>query len=158
MFFLFPVLVTPMIILMLFENQTPCLCIFFQKHRKPAVQLTVKRESGKFICLSENCGKVFTSSMLLLFHQFSDKHLGLLCCVCNKTFSFQQTLRRHIKSAHLQEQHVCSQCPDQRSYTRRDKLNAHQLKYHGMIMCDKCGAGFSETKWLKDHITKYHAN
>ena len=118
----------------------------------------VKQENGKFICQYRYCGRQFASSMLLLFHQFADQHLDLLCCVCNKTFNFKHHLKRHIKSAHLQEQHICTQCPDRRSFTRKDKLNAHQLKQHGMIVCDQCGAGFSEGKWLRDHVSKYHAN
>ena len=132
--------------------------LHFQKQQRATFTQVLKQEDGKYFCPRGNCGKEFTSAMFLILHQLADKHLDRLCCVCNKTFSQKHHLRRHIKSVHLQEQHVCSQCPDQRSFTRTDALYAHQLMHHGMIICNYCGAGFGEAKWLKDHVSKYHAN
>ena len=116
----------------------------------------VKVENGKFTCCSGDCREEFSSTMLLLGHQFHHGHLGIYCCVCNKSFSRKDKLRRHIQSVHYQERFKCTLCSEKRDYNRKDALHAHQLKVHDMIMCDKCGAGFSETKWLKDHVAKYH--
>ena len=116
----------------------------------------VDMENGKFRCFSGYCRQEFSSPSILLNHQFYAGHLDIYCCVCDKTFSRKDKLRRHVQSVHLQERFQCKLCPEKRAYNRKDKLNAHQLKTHGMVMCAKCGAGFSETKWLKDHVAKYH--
>ena len=114
----------------------------------------VKHDVGELMCYS--CGVEFNSSMLLLVHQFENRHLDDWCCVCHKTFGQRGNLRRHIQSQHLQQQFPCYQCTDRRTFTRRENLHAHQLKHHGMITCEKCGAGFNEVKWWKEHLTKHH--
>ena len=116
----------------------------------------VKEENGKLICTANNCGKEFSSAMLLLVHQFETNHLGIQCSLCNKTFCSSPVLRRHVKSVHLNEQHLCIMCTKKRTFNRLDNLYKHQLKCHGMVQCDKCGAGFNETKWLKEHAAKHH--
>ena len=106
-------------------------------------------------CSTENCGREFNSPMLLLVHQLDSGHLDNLCCMCYKTFSRKPDLRRHIKSLHLQQQFSCFQCEEKRTYSRRDSLYCHQLKHHGMVTCDQCGAGFNKVKWLKEHLNKH---
>ena len=93
--------------------------------------MVVKGGSGKSVCPFEDCHRECTSPLMLLMHQFENNHLDFYCCVCANTFTQKGNLRRHIKSAHLQEHYKCSQCPERRSFTREGALHAHELKVHG---------------------------
>ena len=113
-------------------------------------------DTGVVHCLYENCGREFSSPLRLLVHQYESNHLSVLCFVCDKSFSRRENLRRHIKSLHLQEEHVCDQCIERRCYNRSDNLFAHQMKVHGMVRCKYCAAGFTDIKCLKEHMTMHH--
>ena len=119
-------------------------------------ELGVKIEGGKFICFSGSCREEFNSSTLLLGHQFHQNHLGIFCCVCNRSYSRKDKLRRHVLSIHMQQQFPCSLCPEKRTYNRKDYLTAHQMKKHGMVACLECGNTFLSTNWLYEHVSKFH--
>ena len=90
-------------------------------------------------------------------HQYENGHLDYLCCVCNRVFSRKDILRRHVKSLHFLEHFQCSQCVENRTFNRKDHYRAHQLKVHGLVLCEECGIGFTETKSLKRHIVMDHS-
>ena len=103
-------------------------CCTFQKSiptRQSGGSREVCNRFGKFTC--ENCSKEFNSTMSLLYHQLENKHLGLLCVVCDKQFDHRCNLYHHVRSMHLQEQFVCVQWPDKRIFTRKDTCRNHQL-------------------------------
>ena len=111
------------------------------------------------MCTKGSCGKEFNSRVLLLFHQYENSHLGVYCCMCDKNFSTAAVLRRHVKSSHLQmqEQYVCPLCPDKRTFGRKDNFHRHQRQLHGVITCEYCGTGFTDGKFLAEHISAHHA-
>ena len=100
------------------------------KAGKAEVTTNVKQDT-KLRCLKGSCGQDFSSVKLLLAHQYEKYHLANLCSACDKTFTELKTLRRHIKSLHLQEQFVCQQCLEVHSFNKRDNFFVHQLKCYG---------------------------
>ena len=131
-------------------------CVFQTRETRLASAQTANymKHNGKFICLTGDCRKEFHSSELLLCHQYENNHLVLLCCMCDRVFTYKTALLRHIRSIHLelQEKHVCSQCSIRRTFKRKDNLHQHQRKVHGMITCELCGTGFTDAKILKEHM------
>ena len=121
-------------------------------------ELGVKIEGGKFICFSGNCRKEFDSGILLLGHQLHYSHLGIFCCVCNRSYSRKDKLRRHVLSIHTQQQFTCSLCPEKRTCNRKDALMAHQMKVHGVVACLDCGNAFRSTQLLAEHTSQFHPN
>ena len=128
--------------------------LVFQKKRKQGK--SIKQENLKLQCLTESCGANFSSVMLLLSHEYENNHLDDHCCACDKKFTEVKNLRRHIKSLYLLEQYVCQQCPKVHSFNRRDNFFVHQLRFRGKVLCEHCGAGFTDLKDLKDHVTSRH--
>lgn len=101
----------------------------------------------------DRCSVQCESPLQLLWHQYESAHLGTECCVCSVVFTRTQSLRRHISSVHDRPQLACPQCP--MYFGRMDKLKNHQLKFHGMVLCEVCGAGFTDLKCLKQHMVEH---
>ena len=152
-----------------FNHQKPNQCTnnlyyVFQNRKKHsrARAITAKQlelEIGSIVCDFEGCGREFNSALLLLIHQLETAHLNLRCTVCQNSFSRKSDVKRHITSMHLlQGQFECIHCPNGKRFNRLDGLHKHQLKHHGVVICDQCGARFNEVKWLKDHVIKYHTD
>ena len=113
--------------------------------------MLILNHGGRYSCWKVGCDKEYDSSFSLLIHQYENGHLGLVCCVCDKRFASKKTLRRHVKSMHLQEEYVCAQCPDERIFNRKDRCRNHQLKVHGLVLCEICCEGFTDLKLLTEH-------
>ena len=83
----------------------------------------------------------------------SNKHV---CFACNKTFTTQKILKRHIK-IHSDEvkKHQCSETGCDFSFTRKDHLNRHMRAHTGEkpFSCTFCKESFT-TKESKVRHTK----
>ena len=133
----------------------------FQRRGRPSIDpgfIVGLNSNGKYVCWNGTCRNEYNSPSQLLMHQYEQGHLDYLCCVCNRAFSRKDILRRHVKSLHLKEHFQCSQCTEVRKFNRKDHYRSHQLKVHGTVLCEECGAGFRETKSLKHHIIIEHTN
>ena len=116
----------------------------------------IYRRSEKLVCWSGSCGRQFKTAMLLLAHQNECNHFSMICCVCDYTFYDKVSARRHAKAVHFPDNHLCLQCTEERSFKRRDRLHQHQLKEHGEIRCDQCGEGFTQGRYLRQHVLHNH--
>ncbi len=113
-------------------------------------------EKGIWICASENCRMDFKTAMELLVHQYTNGHLNNYCCICNRSYGQRTNFRRHVRSKHLQENFTCSRCPSQPTFARSDSFHNHQLKLHGMVLCELCKAGFTSVKLMNEHKAMVH--
>ena len=100
------------------------------------------------------CGIKFSTELAIVQHQYLERHLGLYCYVCKKTFTETANLKRHIQSIHYGQLQRCTLCNI--ACNREDNLLNHQLRWHGMMLCKFCGSGFTHKKHLSDHISQYH--
>ena len=130
---------------------------FLQKRERNLFPPVGLNSNGQYVCWITNCGKEFSSAMLLMVHQYESGHLDFMCCLCNGAFSRKDILRRHIKSLHLQEHFTCLRCIEQRTFDRKDHFRKHQLQVHGSVLCEVCGEAFLETKSLKAHFIQEHS-
>ncbi|XP_036331092.1 transcription factor grauzone-like [Rhagoletis pomonella] len=105
-----------------------------------------------------------------LFHpheivQHAYKHFDpefFKCKDCQKVFSEQTTLSRHMISAHAPEEEMnfhCDQCP--KRFSRQKKLELHRNKHVPMnertFICDQCpNSRFANNDLLKIHICMRH--
>ncbi|XP_053962180.1 transcription factor grauzone [Anastrepha ludens] len=84
------------------------------------------------------------------------------CKVCQKLFSEQATLSRHMIAAHAPEEELkfhCDQCP--KRFSRQKKLelhrNSHVPKNERTFICDQCpDSRFASNDLLKIHICMRH--
>ncbi len=103
---------------------------YFKRAKPPALTKVTAAGSEKFACRSDDCGKEFDSARHLLRHQLEVNHLDLVCHVCEKAFTLKSSVRRHIKSVHVQEQYVCPHCPEVRSFNDASNLRRHVKNAH----------------------------
>lgn len=75
------------------------------------------------------------------------------CPNCQKVFTKQSSLNRHLTSAHSDKsnQFVCGEC--NKSFIRRDNLLRHQKIHDGFsrFLCENC----TRTFWRKDHFEQH---
>jgi uncharacterized Zn-finger protein len=104
----------------------------------------------------DNCPRSFASLVGLSHHQMeqSDSSKKYSCVICNKSFTAERTLKRHIKSVHGSKNKKELQCEEcNKSFTRADNLTRHVLEGHEQpsvninyarqfanpFKCDYCG-------------------
>ncbi|CAD7013752.1 unnamed protein product [Ceratitis capitata] len=84
------------------------------------------------------------------------------CKECQKVFSEQSTLSRHMITAHTPEEELnfhCDQCP--KKFSRQEKLelhkNSHLPREERPFVCDQCpNSRFASNDLLKVHICMRH--
>lgn len=89
------------------------------------------------------------------------KDLDFICEVCNKAFSEQRILKRHLKIHMENKPHQCDQC--EMSFAESSNLTKHKKKHTGELrnikgkphLCSVCGRAFKWASSLSKHM-KYH--
>ena len=78
------------------------------------------------------------------------------CEPCQKTFTLQQNLTRHIQSVHEGVKYTCDQCDDQ--FSQKSSLSAHiQSKHEGIkYACNQCDYQTGYQSDLTRHIQSVH--
>ena len=78
-----------------------------------------------------------------------------VCPTCNKNFSTNKILKRHIKIHSDGKNYQCSEEGCNLSFTRKDNLNTHMRKHTGekLFSCTSCKKYFA-SKQSKDRHTK----
>ncbi|KOB67438.1 Uncharacterized protein OBRU01_19814 [Operophtera brumata] len=84
------------------------------------------------------------------FDDFNNEMNAVLCETCNKPFSEEQLLRRHIKQDHSFETFY-QYC---KSYLQRE--NAQQDDLQLVFKCEFCFSAFLSVYELKDHMKVHH--
>ncbi|KAJ6639654.1 Zinc finger protein [Pseudolycoriella hygida] len=78
----------------------------------------------------DQCDKKYLNKNHLRVHKFRHaKEPPFKCSVCSKAYFDRSTLKKH-NYVHIGNPHQCSHC--ERSFDRRDKMNAHIRKTHGL--------------------------
>ena len=100
----------------------------------------------------------------------SDRPKKYSCQTCQKTFTAESTLKRHIKSVH--DNNIKFQCElCEKSIKRADNLTRHNHEAHlepsvntqyacqfaKPFKCDFCESRFKRKEKLNSHISSYHA-
>ena len=117
----------------------------------------VKRvhEATSFHC--KLCDKVITHSMRkhMITHK---KERPFKCDVCEKTFKFMPTLRRHVDMVHKKLQVVsCDMCG--KGFPQKQNLDKHMENVHQKLkpyQCDICGNYFAQVSSLSLHKKNIH--
>ena len=106
------------------------------------------REKQFFPC--SKCKNRYTSQEALDHHLDTASH-SFSCGLCDKEFSAERQLRKHIAVTHAEGTFECEIC-------QKKMKNAHYLKAHMMIHtgelpfeCKECGAKFNRNDKLKRH-------
>ncbi len=108
--------------------------------------------SGQISC--QDCGMSFLNAWAMLQHQIDTTHMRRDCAVCNKSFSDNGSLKRHIKTVHGSKVFICRYCGGK--YNRRDNFRQHQLKAHQLLTCDYCERIYNDFKELNNHVATQH--
>lgn len=95
------------------------------------------------------CSTFYKTAELLFNHQLASAHFDLYCCLCNKTLSSREKLKRHVNSVHCGQMYNCWFCT--KSYNREDHMLEHIFNAHGLAACKKCQATFPSKDMLKEH-------
>ena len=104
------------------------------------------------------CGKLFNSRTITghINSHFADEENQIQCMFCDKPFSTDSNLKRHVKSAHEVEKKLkCERC-DYSTY-RKDNLERHLIMAHTdstegrLFECELCGINMKRKDNLKEH-------
>lgn len=133
-------------------SETLIFCTFQKKQRRSYKKHANFNADGIYVCSEPTCYREFTSPLLLAGHQYETDHFNVTCDTCGVTFVTKRNLRRHLKSLHLQEEYVCTQCPQRKVFNRKDRRIYHELTIHGVVKCDVCYEGFTDKKLLREHV------
>ena len=79
-----------------------------------------------------------------------------LCDQCEKQFTCQYSLTKHIESVHEKVKYTCNQCNKQ--FTDIGSLRKHIQSVHlnFMYRCDQCHKQFTQKSSLRTHIQSLH--
>ncbi|KAL0808600.1 hypothetical protein ABMA28_013041 [Loxostege sticticalis] len=131
---------------------------------KPALKSHIRyvHERKPFAC--SICDESFPTYRKRLQH-FVERHgrtpLSLHCDQCDKTFSSNNSLNRHVKYQHLmmpkEAKHTCEDCG--RKFRSKRNLTGHMLVHSGEKNheCEVCKKKFGRLSSLKEHL-KIHRN
>ena len=76
------------------------------------------------------------------------------CEICNKHFTHETGLKRHLPVHDEDYQFTCTTCSSY--YKTREEFDAHNAAYHyGVHLCATCGKTFTLKSSLRDHSLKH---
>jgi len=118
--------------------------------------LTHSNEKNE-IC--SQCGKAYVHRSFLLTHIKSAhvvQKITFKCLVCDKDFSSQESLKRHLLIHQGLKQHECHLCG--KSCVQLSNLHTHQRLVHKLLpfKCESCDETFRYKEELKNHCIDVH--
>jgi len=100
------------------------------------------------------CHKVLgNKSKLLTHHRSHTKELPYKCTMCDKRFSENSTLRKHI-ATHGDRNFQCSVCS--KAFVRKDYLAKHELIHRQTYKCSQCRFVCHEKSQIEAHVAQSH--
>ena len=88
-----------------------------------------------------------------------DTQVDILSCdKCDKTFSSQGSLTRHVNFVHESKSFECDRDQCDKKYKMKDMLRRHQKAVHdgSQHACDKCDKIYPYSESLRRHIISIH--
>lgn len=110
----------------------------------------------KYQC--SKCGKNFKRKGAMDEHELTHNSKDIACDQCDKKFSSERYLTRHVESVHGESKHSCSEC--HKKFTTNAYLKDHIRRSHTphskrRHTCDVCGQGFSAKGAYRGHMNKH---
>jgi len=111
---------------------------------------SMKSEPRHFQCTK--CGNKYTTPEALEHHMATTSH-DYRCIHCDKQFTCERFLRRHLPIHGSEGQFECNQC--HKRFKTEHYLKSHMLIHTGEtpFACTTCGAAFNRKDKLKRHMT-----
>ena len=78
------------------------------------------------------------------------------CKKCEKSFSKNSSLNRHIESIHEERRYKCEKC--EKTFKNKGNLRQHISSIHEgkVYQCEKCEKHFKKRSNLKRHVSSFH--
>ena len=111
-------------------------------------------EKTKYSCTA--CGKEFIREELLKSH-IEIHHLGYrLCPYCNKQFSLNYDIKKHIENVHSSTRFECNYCDE--NFPSLFWFNCHLEKVHMGYKCYLCDKELNSSTGLIRHVNNVHSD
>ena len=78
------------------------------------------------------------------------------CTKCDKTFSFFQDMKKHVKAVHEGVKYNCDQCDFQSGYKNMLRNHVRKVHEHYRHKCSQCDKSFVSSNELRHHIQVIH--
>ena len=129
---------------------------FLETVKVRTISKSTGESSGSFQC--QECEKKFTVNGSLKRH-VEAIHGGIKykCQQCPKEYNQVDNLKRHVEAIHGGIKYRCQQCP--KEYTQIDNLKTHvKITHEGQrFPCNHCSATFANKQNLDFHIRKHNS-
>lgn len=105
------------------------------------------------------CQKAFSAQCHLTKHMhIHKKEQYYICDICKKDFSFKSNLTDHLRRHMDEKKFTCNIC--NRAFVRKYDLELHKITHTGKkpFQCDDCKKGFSFRASMKVHILRNMQN
>ncbi|KAM6957994.1 uncharacterized protein LKV04_022130 [Tautogolabrus adspersus] len=114
-------------------------------------------EKGGFTC--SKCDKVFESAKERDAHRLQHRLPDLSCTVCEKTFSSQTQLLRHLQTHSVEGVEPCYNCRFcEQTFTGVTQLRIHQRTHtFRSYQCDQCSKAYGSLTGLNSHRASHSA-
>jgi len=104
------------------------------------------------------CGKKFKRQNSLAEHELTHNPKTFKCSHCNRGFSHDRYLERHIISVHGDRKYPCEICG--KKFTTQEYVKVHYNSVHlehseRRHKCDICGQGFNKKMAFRSHMNKH---
>eukprot|EP00092_Neocalanus_flemingeri_P035690 GFUD01038857.1.p1 GENE.GFUD01038857.1~~GFUD01038857.1.p1 ORF type:complete len:499 (-),score=74.87 GFUD01038857.1:57-1553(-) len=104
------------------------------------------------------CGKKFKRQNSLAEHELTHNPKTFKCFHCNRGFSHDRYLERHILSVHGDKKFPCEICG--KKFTTQEYVKTHYNSVHlehseRRHKCDICGQGFNKKMAFRSHMNKH---
>ena len=126
-----------------------------ESNEEESISREIIKLGSKFQC--SQCDKLFSHNKGVHRH-IRSVHEGVkyACNQCDKQFTDQANLTKHIQSVHEGVKYACNQCDHQA--TRQDNLTRHIKSEHEGVKyaCNQCDKQYTQKQNLKAHILSKH--
>jgi len=104
------------------------------------------------------CGKKFKRQNSLAEHELTHNPKTFKCSHCNRGFSHDRYLERHVVSVHGDRKFPCEICG--KKFTTQEYVKTHYNSVHlehseRRHKCDICGQGFNKKMAFRSHMNKH---
>ncbi|XP_059056420.1 zinc finger protein 91-like isoform X11 [Achroia grisella] len=142
-----------------FDSEELCCAICKITHTSfKRMQEHMSRHFQNYMC--EVCGTGFVIERLLKHHMRTHENGEYKCAQCDKTFTNNVYMQRHLKITHLgyDKRNICQYCPER--FVDYCKKLSHMVKVHGqqpvVLKCKGCDRTFENQRSLSRHTKKDH--